>query len=213
MEDPGFIHIADNDDNEFTGITTPRSIYDKFFMSGSGSWSGSGRIRDRCSGGKLLTFGGGPWPPVNVPRFHQSFRRSPLSLETSTSPTLAYNHGYDLSDDPFCCVHLESWSQERPDTTTELACRPFRRLQFPKTQPSDKPTELVVHTPTKHITFIFRSSMTIPCHHASWSRPGIIYQLMHELFYKTKGVNSLGAATKLAIMRSLSKPVWLHVMY
>ncbi|EYB22231.1 hypothetical protein FG05_13775 [Fusarium graminearum] len=87
MEDPGFIHIADNDDNEFTGITTPRSIYDKFFMSGSGSWSGSGRIRDRCSGGKLLTFGGGPWPPVNVMESRKTRHNYRVGMSTlSTAP-------------------------------------------------------------------------------------------------------------------------------
>ncbi|EKJ70059.1 hypothetical protein FPSE_09796 [Fusarium pseudograminearum CS3096] len=50
MEDPGFIHIADSDDDDFAEISTRRSIYGKLIMSGS--WSG--RIRDRCSGGKLL---------------------------------------------------------------------------------------------------------------------------------------------------------------
>lgn len=111
LEDPGFIHIADNDDDHFAEITTRRSIYDKLIMSGGGS----GRIRDRCSGGKLLIFVGGPWPPLQVPRFHQSFRCSPLSLETSTSPTLAYNHGYDLSDDPFV-VYTSSTSAEKAST-------------------------------------------------------------------------------------------------
>ncbi|PTD03391.1 hypothetical protein HYE67_011275 [Fusarium culmorum] len=103
-------------------------------------------------------------------------------------------------------------SRKTPGTTAELACQRFRRLQFPKTQPRDEPTELAVHTPTKPIAFIFRSSMTIPCHYASWARPGVLYQLMHALVCKTMGVNSSGAATKLAIMLSLSKPVSLQVI-
>ncbi|EKJ70058.1 hypothetical protein FPSE_09795 [Fusarium pseudograminearum CS3096] len=111
-----------------------------------------------------------------------------------------------------CPTHVMD-SRKTPGTTAELACQRSRRLQFPKTQPRDEPTELAAHTPTKPITFIFRSFTTIPCHHASWARPGVQYRHTHELFCKTEGVNSSGAATKLAIMLSLSKPVRLQVMY
>ncbi|QPC77915.1 hypothetical protein HYE68_008667 [Fusarium pseudograminearum] len=107
MEDPEFIQIADNDDDHFAEITTRRSIYDKLIMSGGGS----GRIRDRCSGGKLLIFVGGPWPPVNVPRFHQSCRRSPPSPRTSWLAIMAMIYRMILF-----VVYTSSTSAERAST-------------------------------------------------------------------------------------------------
>ncbi|UZP36498.1 hypothetical protein NXS19_004314 [Fusarium pseudograminearum] len=117
LEDPGFIHIADNDDDHFAEITTRRSIYDKLIMSGGGS----GRIRDRCSGGKLLIFVGGPWPPL------QAYLTSSYYGRKKDQTQLPSWHVNAFDDSHF--------PRFNPNEPTELAFNPslgFPRIYKPK---------------------------------------------------------------------------------